>query len=101
MPWLLKRPKDLFVLWHKYKFGVGGTKVAKLFTRRKRGANKCPFLRRAVFWRMVVSMVVRGHTSDLPINAIYGVYGRNLGVITILKAMQKDNKERGFHPNLK
>ena len=48
-----------------------------------------------------MSMVARRHTSNLAIDAIYGVYGRNLGVIAILKAMQKYKKERDGHPNLK
>ena len=46
-------------------------------------------------------MTARGHTSDLAIDQIYGVYGRNLGVTAVLKEMKKNKKERGGHPNLR
>ena len=101
LPRLSKRPKDLYVLWAEYEHGVGGVKPAKSFTRAERGHNKFAFSRRAVFWRMVVSLVARGHTSDLAIDKIYGVYGRKLGVSAILAAMRKDRKEQGGHPELR
>ena len=79
---------------------MGGVKPAKAFTRQERGRNKFAFCRRLVFWRMVVSLVARGHTSDLAIDKVYGVYGRRLAVTEILRRMQKDEKERGGHPEL-
>ena len=101
MPWLTKRPKVLYFLWHEYKFGVGGIKAAKLFTSPKRNANKFVFSRQLVFWRMFTSMVAKGHTSNLLIDSIYGVYGRNLGVTAILKQMKADKRSSGGHANLR
>ena len=50
---------------------------------------------------MVVSLVARGHSSDLAVQKIYSVYGRNLGVLAILVAMREDRWERGWHPELR
>ncbi|KAL8008308.1 hypothetical protein Plhal703r1_c02g0009601 [Plasmopara halstedii] len=36
---LCKRPRDLFELWHEYEFGCGGSKPAKEFTSKERGAE--------------------------------------------------------------
>ena len=98
---LSKRPKDLYILWAEWEHGVAGTKAAKSFTRAERGANRFAFLRCLVFWEMVTSLVLRGHTSDLAIDKVYGVYGRRLWVTVILKAMTRDRKERGGHPELR
>ena len=100
-PRLSKRPKDLYILWAEYEHGTGGSKAAKAYTRKERGANKHALCRRIVFWRMVSSLVARGHTSDLAIDKIYGVYGRRLGVTEILRRMKADEKERGGHPELR
>ena len=38
---LMKRPKDLYVLWHKYEFGQSdGAKPTKFFTPAERGKSK-------------------------------------------------------------
>ena len=99
-PCLSRQPKDLYILWAEYEHWIAGTKPAKAFTRCERGANKFAFSRRLVFWRMVVSLVARGHTSDLAIDMIRLAYGRKLGVTATLNLMRKD-QERGGHPKLK
>ena len=101
MPKLSFQPKDLYVLWAKWEHGLSGTKPAKLFTRRERGANKFAFSRHRVFWDMIVSLVARGHTSDLAVNKVYGIYGRALGVTEILNRMKRDKKEQGGHRELR
>ena len=98
---LSQRPKDLYILWAEYEHGVAGVKPEKLFTARERGANKYAFSRRLVFWNMVASLVARGHTSDLAVDKVYAVYGRNQGVTKILQAMQQDRNKRGGHPELR
>ena len=97
---LMKEPKDLYVLWQEFEFGVGGTKPAKVFSAAKRGANKFAFCWRKVFWDMVVSMVGRGHIAQVAIDRIYKVYRRKLLVMHILQRMVRDWKEQGRHPEL-
>ncbi len=41
-------PRDLYVLWDKYQFGIGGRKPARLFTRTEKGAVKHKYHRRRV-----------------------------------------------------
>ena len=98
---LMKRPKDLFVLWHEYEFGsTDRVKPAKLFTSAERGRNKFAYSRRKVFWDMVCNMISRGYTSDTAIDKIYLTYGHNLSVSNILVKMRND-KGRGGHPDLR
>ena len=94
------RSKDLYVLWAKWEHGVGGVRPAKSFSRCERGANRFAFSQRLVFWRVVHSLVLHGHTSDAAIDKVYAVYGRSLEVLKVLNCMRADQREGG-HPELK
>ncbi|KAL3664985.1 hypothetical protein V7S43_010160 [Phytophthora oleae] len=97
---LSKRPKDLFQLWHEYQVGCGDLKAAKDFTPIERGANKFAYSRRKVFWDVVANLVRSGFTSDAAIDKVYSVYGRQIAVLNILKALRAD-RMRGGHPSLR
>ncbi|KAG9411958.1 hypothetical protein AC1031_017595 [Aphanomyces cochlioides] len=95
-----KRPKDLFELWQEFEFGSGGRKAAKNFAAAERGANKFAYSRRKVFWDTVANLVRAGYTSDVVIDKVYVVYGRQLSVSSILTHMRA-NRQRGGHPALR
>ena len=97
----MRRPKDLYVLWHKYEFGsTDRVKPAKLLTSTERGRNKFAYSRRKVFWDMVGKMISRGYTSDAVMNKIYSTYRHQLSVSYILVKLRND-KGRGGHPDLR
>jgi hypothetical protein len=97
---LMPNPRDLFVLWHEYEFGVGGRKPAKEFTSVERGRVKFKYCRRKIIWDCVYRMIRCGHTSQSAIDKIYEVYGRSTNVSTIIKRMREDNRVGG-HPALR
>ncbi|KAL8019420.1 putative DNA breaking-rejoining enzyme, catalytic core, integrase-like, catalytic domain superfamily [Plasmopara halstedii] len=92
---LCKRPRDLFELWHEYEFGCGGSKPAKEFTSKERGAEKSKFCRRKAFWDVVGKLVRAGYTSDVAIDKVYAAYGRRNSITKILESMSKST-----HPSL-
>ena len=94
---LSKCPRNLYILWQEYEFGFGGRKPAREFTSEERGANKFAYSRRKVFWELVDKLTRRGYTSDVAIDKIYSVYGRNLPVSTILLKLRQDRR-RGGNP---
>jgi hypothetical protein len=95
---LSPHPKDLHELWHKYEFGIGGPKPAKLFTAQKRGKEKFKYSRRKVAWDTIDHLVRAGHSAQVAIDNIYAVYG-NLTVSAIISKLRDDNKHGG-HPRL-
>ena len=97
---LSKRPVDLFALWRECEFGCGGSKPAKEFSAKERGAVKCTYSLRLTFWKTIDALTRRGHTSGSAIDVVYAVYGRSTPVTAILRAM-RDDKQRGGHPSLR
>ena len=97
---LSKRPKDLFLLWKEYQFGLEGNKPARDFSPDERGKDAYTYCFRKNFWEVVATMIRSGETSDTAIDRIYVVYGRNKCVSDILREMRKD-KKRGGHPSLR
>ena len=97
---LLKRPKDLYQLWHEFQFGCNGAKPAKDFSREERGANKFAYSRRKVFWDVVSGLVRSGFTSDSAIDKVYDVFGRSKPVTSILVSLRQQ-RTNGLHPSLR
>jgi len=64
---LSKRPKDLFELWREFEHGIGGSKPARLFTSRERGASSFTYSLRMSFWSVIQSMVRRGTRQTPPL----------------------------------
>ena len=97
---LSKGPRDLYVLWQEYEFGIEGRKPAKLFTRRERGRQKSKYCRWKAFWDLGSRLISKGHSSDAAIYKIYSIYGRSLSVTAIL---QRFGREKGgsLHPELR
>ena len=87
---LFKGIKNLYDLWHEYKFGLAGNKAAKHFTSRERGKCRFMYSRRKVFWDMIQKMINAGHTSDSAVDKVYLVYGRSLAFTYILKKVVAD-----------
>ena len=96
---LSKCPKTLHDLWREYEFGFAGYKAAKDFTSRERGADKCKYYRRNVFWKKVNELVLAGHSADEACDLIYRAYGQSSSVTSILKGMIRD-KKTGGHASL-
>ena len=68
---LLRNPRNLFVLWQEYMFGIAGRRAAREFTSAERGRVKFTFSLRKVFWDKVQLLTQRGHTFNTAIDAIY------------------------------
>ena len=71
---LSKNPRDLYVVWKEWEFGLNGTKPARDFTAHERGMNKFAFSWRKNLWDTVTCMIAHGFTSDTAIDRIYLVY---------------------------
>ena len=91
---LYKNPKDLYIVWKEWEFGLNGLKLARDFSPRERGVNKFTYCQREAFWDMVIRMITHGFTSDTSINRIYLVYGHGKHVSYILKALADDERTR-------
>ena len=76
-------------------------KAAKDFTAPERGKVKDTFYMRSFLWNQVSKMVDSGMTAQRACDRIYEVYGQAESVTNILKALKKDKKERGVHPQLR
>ena len=96
---LSSTPRTLYVLWDEYTKGLGGSKAAKDFTAKERGAVKYKFSRRKVFWDCVTRLVNSGLSADVAIDQIYTSYGRRSTVTKNLNKMSKDRKS-GRIPHL-
>ena len=92
---LSRCPKNLYILWQEFEFGLEGKKPARDFTAEERGVNKFAYSRRKVFWDLVEQLTRRGYTSDAAIDRIYGVYGRSLPVSSILLKLRQDRRRGG------
>ena len=68
---------NLHNLWQEYEFGFAGYKAAKDFTSRERGADKCKYYRRNIFWSKVNELVLAGHSADEACDLIYRAYGQS------------------------
>ncbi len=91
---LSKNPKDLYVVWKEWEFGLNGTKPARDFTIHERGENRFAFCRRKNLWEAVSRMIAHGYTSDTAIDRIYLVYGRKKSVCTILNLLANDRRNK-------
>ena len=69
---------------------LGENKAARKFTRIEKGKVKYAFFHHKVFWDVIARLINAGHTSDAAIDKVYNVYGRSLGVTTILRKMVND-----------
>ena len=94
---LSKCPRSLHELWKEYEFGSGGFKAAKDFTGKERGADKCKYYRRNMFWKKVGDLILAGLSSDKACDLIYQCYGPLCSVTFILNKMISD-KKTGGHP---
>ena len=102
---LVKRPKDLFVLWDKWMYGIDGRKPAKSFTTAERNNTrdglKQKYYRRAYIWQVQARLIDGGHSiisANAKISTITGA--KNItGVINKLVDFNKIYGDRG-HPEL-
>jgi hypothetical protein len=96
---LSRCPRTLHDLWREFEFGFAGYKAAKDFTDKERGADKCKYYRRNVFWRKVQELILAGHSADEACDMIYRAYGQSASVTAVIKGMIRD-KKTGGHPSL-
>ena len=71
---LSRNPKDLYMVWKAWDFGLNGMKLMRDFTIYERGVNKFAFSQRNNLWDTVTHMIAHGFTSDTAIDKIYLVY---------------------------
>lgn len=91
---LSKGPVNLFELWKEYQFGLGGRAPARLFSPNERGQNRSTYSLRKVFWDAVLELIRSGMTSDVAIDRVYSVYGREKSTTDILRTMRNDRKRK-------
>ena len=91
---LVANPKNLFQLWHKYKFGIDGRKAAKDFSAIEQGQNKFKMCRRKAFWDVFAKLVRAGMMAEVAIDQVYITYGRKECVTNILKMMIQGQKKQ-------
>ena len=72
---LYKNPKDLYIVWKEWEFGLNGVKPARDFTPRERGVNKFTYFWCKACWDAVIQMITHGFTLVTTIDRIYLVYG--------------------------
>lgn len=93
---LMKCPRTLAILWDEYWSGINGSKPARDFTARERGAVKFRYCRRKIVWDCIQRMLNNGaHLKDA-IERIHSVYG-NVCVTTIINRMSQDERNGGHH----
>ena len=97
---LSKNPRTLYILWHEFEFGIAGRKAAKDFTVSERGRVKYAYHRRKVVWEKIQEMIRGGWSANTAMDAIYGVYGRDSSVTSIINRMRAD-RINGGHRNLR
>jgi hypothetical protein len=100
MATLMPTPRSLHDLWSEYLHGVGGRKPARLFSYTERGRSKHRYSRRKIVWDIVSGLVRQGHTSEIAIDKIYGVYGGQTSVTKIINGLKRDKKNGTLSPNL-
>jgi hypothetical protein len=82
---LNKFPKNLYLLWEEYEFGLHGQKPAKGFTTREHGWDRFKYNQ----WKIVWEMIRKGHSYRTAINVLYQIYGDN-SVTDIMSKMRTD-----------
>lgn len=85
---LSDNPKDLYVLWEEYEFGLQGRKAAKSFSSRERGRVRYKYHRRKVVWDRVLELIRHGHSNTSAVDEIYKVYGRELTVTSVINRLR-------------
>ena len=67
-----------------------------LLTACERGRVKHKYTRRKVVWDTVARLVRGGLTSNVAIDRIYGIYGRNATVTDITNSMLRDRRNNSI-----
>ena len=89
---LSRSPRDLFVLWQEYMFGIAGRKPAKQFSAKERGRCKYTYNCRKIAWEKIAELVRAGLTVQVAIDRIYDVYGRRDSLTRTLLKMRHDRR---------
>lgn len=89
---LMKKPKNLFVLWREYVTGIDGNKPAKDFKPNERGKQRSNYSRRKSFWSLVEKYNKQGIPAEIVIEKLYKHYGRFTATTTILRNLVKDRE---------
>ena len=77
MATLMATPRSLHDLWQEFQHGVGGRKVARLFSYSERVRSEFKYCRRKVVWDLIAGLVRQGYTADAGIvDRIYAVWHR-------------------------
>jgi hypothetical protein len=86
-------PKDLYILWQEYEFGIGGRKPARQFTMQERARVKFKYCRRKIVWDVIDCLLVQSGytTAQVAIDRIYDIYGR-LTVSDMIKRIRQDTR---------
>ena len=87
------------MLWTEYKFGIGSSKPAKLFTTRKRVKVKFSYSLGKPFWKLVERMICCGYSHATAIEKLERVYcyDQSKSVTQVLHKIGKYSR-RGGNP---
>ena len=97
---LSKCPKDLYVLWGEYQFGLNGRKPARQFTSAEKGKISSIYSKQNKVWKLIQNLIHKlNEDYRVIIDSIYSAYG-HVSVTEIIKNIQRDEKTGG-HPNLR
>jgi Transcriptional activator of glycolytic enzymes len=97
---LAATPRTLHHIWDEWTTGLNGNKPASEFTRVERGKDKHKFHRRKVLWDAIGKLVRAGLTSQVAIDRIHAVYGRNQSITCIIERIKEDKKNGVVHASL-
>ena len=93
-------PRTLHDVWMEYTVGIGGSKPARDFSSRERGAYKHRYCARKIIWDRVALLVCTGLNAQTACDRIYDVYGHGKSVTFIINALKKDIKNKTLHGTL-
>jgi hypothetical protein len=83
-------PRNLYVLWEEYEFGLNGQKPAKRFTSRERGIVRYKYTQRKIVWDKITMMIRQGHTYLTANDELYWIYGAGTLVTDIINLMRTE-----------
>jgi hypothetical protein len=88
---LSPHPKDLYILWQEYEFGIGGRKPARQFTMQERAKVNFKYCRWKIVWDVIDCLVRSGYTAQVAIDKTYDIYDQ-VTVSDMIKRMRQDTR---------
>jgi Transcriptional activator of glycolytic enzymes len=97
---LSPNPRSLYLIWEEWTTGLNGKKPASQFTREERGKDKHKFHRRKILWDAIGKLTRAGLSSQVAIDRIHALYGRNQSITCIFERIKEGKKNGVVHASL-